>query len=148
LFVGAAMDLSEAIERTIAGLGCELVDAEYSNHGRHIRVFIDKDSGITVDDCARVSNQLTRVLAVEGADYDRLEVSSPGLDRPLKQVKDFQRFEGEKAKVRLRLPVDGRRNFVGILRDVGETGFRMEVEGNSVSIEYSSIEKARLVPTI
>lgn len=143
------MDLSEVIEKTVTGLECELVDAEFSNHGKHIRVFIDHEGGVTVDDCARVSNQLTRVLAVEGADYDRLEVSSPGLDRPLKHVKDFRRFQGEKAKIRLRLPLEGRRNLVGILRDAGETGFRMEIDdGTSVSIEYSGVEKARLVPII
>lgn len=142
------MDFLAVIERVVEGFGYELVDVERPNNGRHIRVFIDKDNGITVDDCARVSNQLARVFAVEGIDYDRLEVSSPGLDRPLKRATDFRRFEGAVAKVRLRLPLEGRRNFVGILRDVGENGFRMEVDGASFSMDYANVEKARLVPTI
>src|SRR5665647_99432 len=93
-----ATDLTELLRRTLAGLGFELVDMEHSHSGQ-IRVFIDKPQGITVDDCATVSNQLTRLFAVEGVDYGRLEVSSPGLDRPLKSLDDYSRFAGRKAKV-------------------------------------------------
>jgi ribosome maturation factor RimP len=142
------MDLNELLEKTLAGLGYEIVSVERSNHGRLLRIFIDKPGGITVDDCARASNQLTRVFAVEGVNYDRLEVSSPGLDRPLKRLQDFKRFAGEKAQVRLRVPLNGRRNFVGILRGADDTTLRIEVDGTLLSIEMASVEKARLVPAI
>jgi ribosome maturation factor RimP len=82
------MDLQGMLESTLTGLGYELVDFERPGKGRLFRVFIDKAGGITVDDCAAVSHHLSRVLAVEGVDYDRLEVSSPGLDRPLKKERD------------------------------------------------------------
>ena len=92
------MDLQKLLETTLAGLGYELVDFDRSGRGRLVRVFIDKQGGISVDDCARVSRHLTRVLAVENVGYDRLEVSSPGLDRPLKKEEDFVRFAGHKAR--------------------------------------------------
>ena len=85
------MDLQQTLESTLAGLGYELVDFERSGKGKLLRIFMDKAGGITVDDCATVSNHLSRVLAVEGVDYDRLEVSSPGLDRPLKKEQDSVR---------------------------------------------------------
>jgi ribosome maturation factor RimP len=122
-----------------------------------LRIFIDKPaaaaqgavaSGITVDDCARVSNQLARVLEVEEIDYDRLEVSSPGLDRPLKKEADFARFAGEQARLTLRVPVEGRRNFTGVLRAVADGKLQLEIEGGMVSVELANIDKARLVPRI
>ena len=82
----------------VAGLGYELVDVQASNGGRRLALFIDKPGGVTVDDCAAISRHLTRVLAVEGIDYERLEVSSPGLDRPLRKEADFARFAGHKAE--------------------------------------------------
>jgi ribosome maturation factor RimP len=142
------MDLNGLLERTLAGLGYELVDGSQMNHGRNLQVFIDKPGGVTVDDCARASNHLTRVLAVEGVQYERLEVSSPGLDRPLKRLQDFRRFEGEKARVRTRVPVNGQRNFVGILRGADEQHLQLEVDGTLVSLDMASVEKARLVPTL
>jgi ribosome maturation factor RimP len=142
------MDLNGLLERTLAGLGYELVDGAQMNHGRNLQVFIDKPGGVTVDDCARVSSHLTRVLAVEGVQYERLEVSSPGLDRPLKRLQDFRRFEGEKARVRIRVPVNGQRNFVGILRGADEQHLQLEVDGTLVSLDMASVEKARLVPTL
>lgn len=78
-------------------------------------MFLDIERGITVDDCATVSNQLQRVFEVENIDYDRLEVSSPGLDRPLKKLADFERFAGEQAQLRLSLPIGNQRNFVGVI---------------------------------
>ena len=77
------MDLSVLLETTLAGLGYELVDMERSGKGRMMRVFIDKPGGITLDDCAKVSNHLSRVLTVENVPYERLEISSPGIDRPM-----------------------------------------------------------------
>ena len=142
------MDLLDLLERTLPGLGYELVDVERSNHGKLLRVFIDKPGGITVDDCALVSNQMVRLFQVEGVQFDRLEVSSPGLDRPLRQAKDFQRFEGEKASVRMNVALDGQRNFVGILRGVDSEILKMEIDGSLVSLDIADIRKARLVPEI
>ena len=151
------MELQGLLERTVDGLGYELVSVELSNRGRMLRIFIDKPmagpqdagaTGITVDDCARVSNQLARVLEVEDIDYDRLEVSSPGLDRPLKKEADFARFAGEQARLTLRVPVAGRRNFTGVMRAVAEGKLQLEIEGGMVSIELANIDKARLVPRI
>ena len=113
-----------------------------------MRIFIDKPAGIGVEDCATVSNQLTRLLAVEGVDYDRLEVSSPGLDRPLKRPQDYARFIGERAQVKTRLPLNGRRRFVGKLQKVGEAGIELDVDGELVSIAFTDIDKTRLVPNI
>src|SRR4051794_9308897 len=99
-----AMGLGELLERTVPPMGYELVDWETTPRGRLVRVFIDKPGGVDVEDCARVSNQLTRVFTVENVEYDRLEVSSPGLDRPLKRPADFTRFAGEEVELRLAQP--------------------------------------------
>jgi ribosome maturation factor RimP len=142
------MDLSSLLETTLAGLGYELVDMERSGKGRMMRVFIDKPGGINLDDCAKVSNHLGRVLTVENVDYERLEVSSPGLDRPLKQERDFVRFAGQKVRVKLRVPLEGQRNFVGVLRQTQAGKVEMEVEGKAVVFELVNLDRARLVPDI
>lgn len=143
------MDLQTLIEKTLPGLGYELVDLEVSNRGKLLRLFIDKPGGITIDDCVRVSNHLTRLLAVElDYDYDRLEVSSPGLDRPLKKEADFVRFQNEKAQLKLRIPVDGRRNVTGVLKGVHDGSLDMEVDGVVKTFELTNIDKARLIPNI
>lgn len=140
------MDLEALLDSTLAGLGYELVDLEVSGKRRLLRVFIDKAGGISVDDCERVSHHLTRLFAVENVDYDRLEVSSPGLDRALKKERDFQRFAGEKAQVKLRLPQDGRKKFVGVLRGVADGRLQLEVEGQLLALDLSNLDKVRLVP--
>jgi ribosome maturation factor RimP len=142
------MDLQGLLETTLAGLGYELVDLDRSGRGRLMRVFIDRPGGISVDDCARVSHHLTRVLAVENIGYDRLEVSSPGLDRPLKKEQDFVRFAGHKARIKVRVPIDGQRNFVGVLREVRSGAVQLDVEGRLLSLELGNLEKARLVPAL
>ncbi len=144
------MDVARLVETTLAGMGYELVDLEISGRGM-LRVFIDhppgeKSGGIGLDDCERVSNQLTRLFAVEGVAYDRLEVSSPGLDRPLKKEADFIRFRGEKASLKLRIPMDGRKNFIGILGEVKDGVLQLDMEGKQVVITLSNVDKARLVP--
>jgi ribosome maturation factor RimP len=113
-----------------------------------IRVFIDQAGGINVDDCANVSNHLTRLFAVEGVDYGRLEVSSPGLDRPLKRLEDFRRFQGERAQVKMRVPVQGRKNFVGVLRGATDSEISLEVDGALLSLDLSQVDKAKLVPNL
>lgn len=140
------MDVVKLVETTVNGLGYELVDFERSGRGL-LRVFIDKPDGIRVEDCEAVSNQLTRLFMVENVDYDRLEVSSPGLDRPLKKEADFVRFAGQKAQLKLRMPLAGRKNFVGVIGPVNEGILQLEVDGSAVAIELSNLDKARLVPT-
>jgi ribosome maturation factor RimP len=148
-FCRRGMALETKIEPAVAGMGYELVDVQASNGGRLLRVFIDKPGGITVDDCASVSRQLTRVLPVEGVDFERLEVSSPGLDRPLRKGSDFSRFAGQKAEVRMRTPdATGRRKFIGVLRGEAEGSVSMDMDGQTVQLPLGDIERAKLVPAI
>jgi ribosome maturation factor RimP len=140
-------DLYGLIEKTVTQLDYELVDLEVSNRGKLLRLFIDKPEGITIDDCVLVSNQLGNVLAVENdIDYDRLEVSSPGLDRALKRDADFIKFADSRANVKVRMPIEGRKNFLGILKGVDEGDLLIEVEGVIFKIPLTNIDKARLAP--
>jgi ribosome maturation factor RimP len=109
-----ASDMHTLVERTIGPLGYELVDIEYGQRST-LRVFIDSPAGIRLEDCEAVSRQLSHVFTVEDIDYDRLEVSSPGLDRPLRHPRDFERFASSRITLRLRQAFQGRRNFEGIL---------------------------------
>lgn len=104
----------EAIRRTVSGMGYELVDCEFAPGGL-LRVFIDRPEGIGLEDCEQVSHQLSHLLMVEDVDYQRLEVSSPGLDRPLRNEADFHRFAGCEVVIRLRRAFEGQRNFEGVL---------------------------------
>ncbi|MCC6608853.1 MAG: ribosome maturation factor RimP [Burkholderiales bacterium] len=158
--------IEAVLEQTVAGLGYELVDAELPARGRLVRVFIDRpegvrrdgegvpastgptQGGISVEDCERVSRQLERVLTVAGFDYDRLEVSSPGLDRVLKTPAHFRRFAGHAAALRLRVPISNRRRFIGVVRAATEAGVELEVDGELMAFPFANIEKARLVPRL
>jgi ribosome maturation factor RimP len=141
--------LEGILETTLAGLGFELVDLQVSNRGQFLRVFLDKPDGVTVDDCADVSRHLSRLLEVEGIDYDRLEVSSPGLDRPLRRAADFERFAGHRVDVKMRLADgQGRRRFVGLLRGVDDGAATLEVDGVLVTLPLEGMERARLVPEL
>ena len=118
------MNWLDAVDRTVTALGYELVDTERSARGL-VRIYIDRvpatryDTGpgefVTVDDCEKVTRQLQHVLEVEGCAYERLEVSSPGLDRPLKKEGDFRRFAGEPVALTLKVPSGGRKRFQGRL---------------------------------
>ena len=147
--------LEPLVERTVSGLGYELADFEYINNGMMLRVFIEKlhepnsglsQAGVTVADCESVSRQLQRVFEVEGIAYDRLEVSSPGLDRRLKKAADFVRYTGHEAQVRLRRAVNGRRNFTGIVRAVEGERVEFEFEGGRLAFDLAELDRARLVP--
>jgi len=143
------LSFEKVVEPVVTGMGYELVDAQASGGGRLLRLFIDKPGGVTLDDCEAVSRQMTRVLAVEGIDYERLEVSSPGLDRPLRKGTDFARFAGHKAEIRMRTPdATGRRRFVGVLRGAEGGRVEMELEGQTVALELDDVERARLVPQL
>ncbi len=141
--------LTDMIEPAVTGMGFELVEAQALNRGRLLRIFIDKPGGVTVDDCAELSRHLSRVFEVERVDYDRLEVSSPGLDRPLRKAEDFERFAGEQVEVRMRAPdAAGRRKFVGVLRGLKEGSAALEVQGQVLALELAAMERARLVPKV
>jgi ribosome maturation factor RimP len=150
-------DLQSLVDKTVTQLGFELVELEMSNRGKLLRVFIDKlnpddKSGINIDDCVLVSNQLGNVLTVEHeVDYDRLEVSSPGMDRVLNKEKDFVRFVGKRAQIKLRTPVvagnkEPRKKFVGVLRGLDDGLVHIECEGVVEMLVFSNIDKARLSP--
>jgi len=141
--------VSELIDPILSEMRFELIDVEYlSDRGRWVlRVYIDKEGGVTLDDCAKVSGELGDLIDIKNIiehDYV-LEVSSPGLNRPLKKEADFIRAIGKKIKVRTRAPVDGRRNFSGVLRDFKEQKLALDSEGGLVSLAWSGIEKANLV---
>lgn len=150
---GVAPALRERIASGVRALGFELVDVELKGGRQHqmLRVYIDSPQGITVDDCAQVSRQLSAVLDVEdpfpGA-YT-LEVSSPGLDRPLVTPADFRRFQGEMIKVKLLRPLAGdRRNFTGRLLATHEDRITIDVDGEQVDLPFDAFERARLVPQL
>ena len=146
------------IEKTVTGMGYELVDFEQAARGL-LRVYIDtlpeEDRPVTVEDCEKVTHQLLHVLTVENANYERLEVSSPGLDRPLKKIADYARFAGEEAVVKLRMAMPGaanRKSFQGILHEPDGETLKLEFEGNEgpAMLEFSlaEVDKARLVPKV
>jgi ribosome maturation factor RimP len=143
---GIFMQLVELIEQTVTGMGYELVDFETSPRARLLTVFIDKPEGVNIDDCANVSNQLSRVFTVENIDFDRLEVSSPGLDRPLKKLSDFERFAGQQANIRLRVAVENQRNFTGTLLGVRDGRVCLDTEKGELVVALEELDKARLVP--
>jgi len=142
------LNLGELLERTLPAMGYELVDWESAARGGLVRVFIDKPAGIDVEDCARVSHHLTHLFAVEQVAYDRLEVSSPGLDRPLKKAGDFVRFAGEEVKLTLRESVDNAKRIKGVLRGVDGDCVLVDTETGRRTIAIANIDKARLVPKI
>lgn len=151
------MNWQAAVETTVTGLGYDLVDCERSAGGL-LRVYIDKlpeqalaGELITVDDCERVTRQLQYVLEVENCDYQRLEVSSPGVDRPLKKQADYQRFVGEEIEITLRLAFQGRKKYRGVLSAEGE-GWRVVFnDGKSdqaLDFSLDEVRSAQLVPQI
>jgi ribosome maturation factor RimP len=142
------MVLEELLESTLKGMGYELIDVEQLAHNKLIRIFVDKEGGITIDDCVTISNHLSRLFAVENIDYGRLEVSSPGMDRPLRKEADFARFTGEMVKLKLRVPLQGQRNFVGVLREINNGIIKLDVEGKLLDFELNNLGKARLVPRL
>ena len=144
----STMGLGDLLERTVPALGYELVDFEMSPRTKQIRVFIDKPNGVDVEDCAKVSNHLTRLFTVEDVDFERLEVSSPGLDRPVKRLADFARFAGHEAQVTLNAPVDGAKRIKGILRGTEGDDVLVETAGGVKSFPFGAIARARLVPQI
>lgn len=144
--------LQVLLQPVVESLGCRVWGIEYEGLGRRsvLRVFIDKEDGITVEDCAAVSHQISGVLDVEdpiGTAYT-LEVSSPGLDRILFTLAQYAECVGETVDVRLRFPAGGRRRYVGVLDAVDEEGIVVSVEDEEapVNVRFSEIAKTRIVP--
>jgi ribosome maturation factor RimP len=139
------MTLEALLESTLSGMGYELVQWNFSRQGL-LQVFIDKPEGISIDDCVAVSNQLSRVLPVENIAYERLEISSPGLDRPLVKPADYTRFAGESIQIKLRGVHAGRRRYFGTLAGLENGEVRIIEEGIEHAIPLDLIESARLKP--
>jgi len=141
--------LIDLLESPVTAMGYELVDVEARMGGNGLlRLYIDQEAGIDLDDCERVSRQIGAFLDVEEAmpgSYT-LEVSSPGLDRPLRTAEHFMRFVDQEAKIRLAMPVDGRRNFRGRLRGVEDENVLIEVDGVQWRLPLTDIAAAHLVP--
>jgi ribosome maturation factor RimP len=145
------LHISELLEPAVRSLGYELVGVEYRSGGQGgglLRVYIDSEQGITVDDCQTVSYQVSGVLDVEDPipGHYTLEVSSPGNDRLLFKPQDYERFTGSLVKVRLSLPLEGRRKFKGRLQGLEGGNVVIEQDGEPVSLPLNQIEQARLVP--
>ncbi len=147
--VQANKQLQAIIEPAVSALGYELVGIEHLSQGKHsvLRVYIDHEDGISVDDCAEVSHQVSAVLDVEDpiTGLYTLEVSSPGLDRPLFTEAHYVRYVGQLAEIRSHSPIDGRRRFKGRLQAVQDGQVVIEVDGVEYSIALDNIEKANLV---
>lgn len=171
----AAASKADAIERTVTGLGYELVEVERLARGL-LRVTIDRlpgtvygtpgapDTGefITVDDCERVTRQLQYALEVAGLEYERLEVSSPGLDRPLKTEDHYRRFAGQAVSLTLKMPFQGRKHWSGILQREGDAWRLVTTEGQprakgkakapvtemALDFRFDEVRESRLVPVV
>jgi len=170
-------NLEKIVDDALTSFSLELVEIERAPRGL-LRVFIDRPAGhgfVTVEDCSKVSNQLSHALTVENVEYERLEVSSPGLDRILKSAKDFMRFRGQPVRVRLNTLVDNRKRFDGLVTEVIDDEIVFSVTGadeaagakvskavksakkavdaagadqKTVRVKLGQIEKARLIPQI
>ena len=142
--------LMRLLEPPVEALGYELVEVEFAREGRGgiLRIYIDRETGITVDDCASVSHAVSEILDTQDPikGHYTLEVSSPGFDRILRTRAHFDRFVGERVFAELKLPIDGRRRFVGALKSVSDDTIVVEVDGQAHSLPLDRIQKARLRP--
>ncbi|NOQ94645.1 MAG: ribosome maturation factor RimP [Methylophaga sp.] len=141
--------VEQLIELPIESLGYELVGVEYIKNGSNtiLRIYIDAEQGIGIEDCERVSHQVNGILEVEdpiNSAYS-LEVSSPGFDRPLFKAKDFERFVGNEVKISMKLPIQGRRNFKGVLQGFDDGEILIVVDGEEYGLPLTKLAKARLV---
>ncbi|MDU0810514.1 MAG: ribosome maturation factor RimP [Burkholderia sp.] len=146
------MQLTELIETIVVGLGYEFIELEFFRN-KTLCVYIDQCSGISINDCEKVTRQLQRVLAVEKVDYKQLEVSSPGLNRPLKKLSDFKRFIGKQVSVTLKKPINGRRTFCGVLNTLSSETISLEFKKDNDNTEILNftvpdIDKASLIPQV
>jgi ribosome maturation factor RimP len=147
--------LWELFEPVVNGMGFDLVEIEHFPNPKHgvLRLFIDKPAGcesegVVIEDCSAVSRQISALIDVEDPIRGKfnLEVSSPGLDRPLRRLQDFQRFTGSLVKLKTVMPLEGQRNFKGRLLEANEDVVVIETDAEEISLPMSAIEKARIVP--
>ena len=143
--------LQALLAPVVEGLGYQCWGIEYVSQGKHsvLRIYIDKEDGILVDDCEAVSRQASAILDVEdpiSSEYT-LEVSSPGMDRPLFTLEQFAAHAGEQVKIKLRTPFEGRRNFQGLLRGVEEQDVVVQVDNQEFLLPIDSIDKANIIPS-
>jgi ribosome maturation factor RimP len=143
-------DFTHLFEPVVESMGYELVGVEFQDGGGHgtLRVYIDRDNGVSLDDCAAISHQISGILDVEEPiqqAYD-LEISSPGIERPLFKLTDFERFAGRTASIKLAVAQLGRKNFKGKLQGVADSKLvKIEVDGEEYDLPYADIAKAKLV---
>ena len=146
-------DLAQIFEPVIETMGYELVGVEFDRGGGHgtLRVYIDREEGVTLDDCAAISHQISGILDVEEPiqqAYD-LEISSPGIDRPLFKLADYERFAGQTAKIKLAVALQGRKNFKGELQGVADSKLiSIKVDGEIFDLPFADIARANLVGEI
>ena len=144
-----ANKVTDLLEPILDEMGFELVDVEYlSNYGKWVlRLYIDKETGVTIDDCVEVSREIGDLIDIKGvvAHEYTLEVSSPGIDRPLRKEKDFIGAVGKKVKLRMITPVNGRRNFTGYLKGFENGTLYIEMDSDTVSLPWADVDKANLV---
>jgi len=148
--MAANAKLTTLIEPVVGSMGYEFVGVEFISQGRHsvLRVYIDKPNGIDIDDCSTVSRQLSGLLDVEdpiSGEY-HLEVSSPGLDRPLFTLAHFEKFIGHECIIRMKVPVDGQRKFSGVIKSLLDGSIELATKEKGVLLRYENIDKANLVP--
>lgn len=144
--------LRDQLATLVQSMGFEFVGVEMQKQGRRtvLRIFIDHSKGLTLDDCSKVSRQVSAMLDVEDpiqGEYT-LEISSPGLNRPLFEIAHYQRFVGSKIKVRLHAPVENRRNFVGVLLSVEGNDIHLLVDQEEVVLSFSQIDKANIIADV
>ncbi len=141
--------VADLVEPILGEMGFELVDVQYlPKYGRWVlRLYIDTEGGVTIDDCARVSREIGDLIDVKDVIMHEyiLEVSSPGLNRPLKKEADFIWARGKRVKVRMVKPVNGRRNFTGYLKNFEDGTLYVEAEGSLMALPWVEVEKANLV---
>lgn len=146
------LTLRDRLASVVSGMSYEFVGSELHRQGRRslLRIYIDKQEGVTVDDCSKVSRQISAMLDVEDpiqGEYT-LEVSSPGLDRPLFEIAQYEKFVGSRIKLRLQVPVDERRNLTGILVRTEGDNIHLLVDAVTIVVPFSSIEKANIIADI
>jgi ribosome maturation factor RimP len=142
--------LWELFEPVVKGMGYDLIEIEHFPNPKHgvLRLYIDKEGGVNVDDCSNVSRQVSALIDVEDpvSGQFNLEISSPGADRPLRRLVDFQRFIGSLVKLKTVMPLEGQRNFKGRLLEASEETVVIETDDEEISLPMSTIDKARIVP--
>ncbi len=142
--------LTNMLEDAVAAVGFELLGVEFIRAGKHstLRVYIDSENGVDVDDCADVSHQVSAILDIEdpiNTEYN-LEISSPGMDRPLFKPSHYEQVVSQTVSVKLQVPIDGRRNYKGTLLRCDEHGFEIQVDNQTFTLTYNNVMKANLVP--